>query len=113
MAASSVTGTGNGSADNTAPPKIKNQRLLGPFGPRVLICGRDRLTDGTCTVTHAALDDYESTLVFVNSLTNNPVRWSAYNATTFEVVGTGTDQFIYMIVTMGTSENLASDFFVG
>lgn len=56
MGAASTTGTGQGAVDRNSPPSIKNDRLLGPFGPRILLAGQATMSGGEVTVNHEELE---------------------------------------------------------
>ncbi len=113
MGASSVTGSGQGAADKNSPPKVKYERLIGPFGPRILMAGQGMMEQdvgGEVTITHPTLNsDLETVSRVAISNSAEPVWVQGYNDTSFTVKSLETDArfgFVWMIIETGISANL-------
>jgi len=77
MGATSTTGTGTGAVDRNSPPSIKNDRLIGPFGPRILAAGVGTMSGGEVTVNHGELETLDVIRVAVSN-SAYPVWMHAY-----------------------------------
>lgn len=111
MGASSVTGSGQGAADKNSPTKIKYDRLVGPFGTRILMSGSAFITGGEVIVEHPFLNaELENVARLAISNSAFPVWVSSYNDNLFTVNSQETSRFnfVWMIIETGVSASLPS-----